>query len=97
MRVLTKKEKQYLDSIVNQIEDQEVKEYILADFDTQLDIVEQQLDAEEAFLLVSGSMSIGHTPSTKESFPGLSYKTKTISLRLTPFHIDALKEKSAKT
>jgi predicted DNA binding CopG/RHH family protein len=97
MRKLTKKESLYLENILNQISDKEVKEYILADFDTQLDIVEQELDVEESFSLALCSISLWHTPSMKESFPGLSYKTKTISLRLSPFHIIALKEKSAKT
>ncbi len=97
MRKLTKKEALYLESIVNQIHDQEIKNYILADFDSQLDIVEQELDAEEAFSLASISISRWYTPSMKESFPWLSYKTKTISLRLNPFHVDALKKKSAET
>lgn len=97
MRTLTKKEQHYLDSIVAQIDDEEIKNYILSDFDTQLDIVEQELDVEESFSLAAWSISMWHSPSMKESFPWLSYKTKTISLRLSPFHIDALKEKSAKT
>ena len=53
MRKLTKKESLYLESIVKQISDKEVKEYILADFDTQLDIVEQELDVEESFSLAA--------------------------------------------
>jgi predicted DNA binding CopG/RHH family protein len=97
MRTLTKKEKEYLDALINQIDDSEIKAFILADFDTQLDIVEQELDVEESFFLVSSALSRWQTPSLKETFPWLSYKTKTISLRLSPFHIDALKEKSAKT
>lgn len=96
MRTLTEKEKEYLASVVEQIQDEEVKNYILTDFDTQLDIVEQELDAEEAFSLASGSISIGHSPSMKESFPWMSYKTKAISLRLSPIQIDLLKRKSEK-
>jgi hypothetical protein len=69
MRTLTEKEKEYLARVMEQIQDEEVKKYILADFDTQLDIVEQELDAEESCTLASGSISIGHTPSMKESFP----------------------------
>jgi hypothetical protein len=57
MRKLTRKEEQYLHYIVSQINDQEVKKYILADLDSQLDIVEQELDPEEAFFLVSSALS----------------------------------------
>lgn len=53
MRTLTKKEQHYLDSIVAQIDDEEIKNYILSDFDTQLDIVEQELDVEESFSLAA--------------------------------------------
>ena len=95
MRTLTRKEKVYLDSLIEKIDDAEIKAFILADFDTQLDIVEQELDAEEAFFLVSSAIGRWQTPSMKESFPGLSYKTKAISLRLSPFQIDLLKKKSA--
>ena len=53
MRTLTKKEKKYLDAIIAQIDDEEIKNYILSDFDTQLDIVEQELDVEESISLAS--------------------------------------------
>lgn len=96
MRTLTLKEQLYLQKIVDQIDDQEVKQYILTDFDTQLDIVEQELDVEESYSLVSMALSRWQVPSMKESFAGLSYKSTTISLRLSHFHFDELQEKSAK-
>lgn len=95
MRTLTRKEKVYLDALINQIDDAEIKAFILADFDTQLDIVEQELDAKEAGFLVASAISRGQIPSMKESFPGVSYKTKAISLRLSPLQINMLKKKSA--
>jgi hypothetical protein len=57
MRILTRKEKAYLDALIHQIEDEQIKAFILADFDTQLDIVEQELDPEEACFLVSNAIS----------------------------------------
>lgn len=92
---LTSEEKTKLLTLIHWL-DQEYKDFVMQDTDTQLDIIENDMDTEEIAMMVSANISRGYTSSNTVSGPSFkeSQLSRTISIRMPEFQINFLKQKA---
>jgi predicted DNA binding CopG/RHH family protein len=75
----------------------DIQDFVLSDMDTMLDIVDNQMGSYEIDTMVGSYLQKNIKPSFDMTFPGVSQKTKPITIRVPTNDLNYLKQQSFST